>query len=260
MDQVIKIIQYGAIAGDSSIGGRTGIMSSATPINPNPDSEDEEETTEIEPTHLTYTVPNISVKVDTLENFSKNYRNLLNGELIWISDKQSLYIYINGKFVAISNGSDVPTPEDMTQDDIEKLYFNHLGFTNSKDEQYRMEVNENGNIIVYNTANYDGSIGDKGTYGSYISDYLRINSIFLGGVNTKLDSFSACTHNYVELANGSTEDINLNGIYLLYRAPGVSDWTSLELRGIIKAGSTFLIRGARCSYKSNVTLDVNTYD
>lgn len=262
MDQVIKIIQYGAIAGDSTIGGRTVMMASADPINPNQDDEEGEEVVQIEPDHLKYTIPNISVKTDTMANFSSNYRNLIDGELIWMTDKNSLYIYINGKFVSISNGTggDVPTPDDMTQEDIEKLYFNHLGFTNSKNEQYKMEVNENGNIIVYNTANYDGNIGNKGTYGSYISDYLRINSIFLGGVSTKLDSFSACSHNYVELANGSTKDINLNGIYLLYRAPGVDDWTPLALRGVIKAGSTFLIRGERCSYKSNVTLDVDSYD
>ena len=263
MDQVIKIIQYGAIAGDSSIGGRTVMMSSATPINPNQsEDEDEEEILQIEPDHIKYTIPNISVKTDTMANFSQNYRNLIDGELIWMTDKNSLYIYINGKFVSISNGTggDVPTPDDMTQEDIEKLYFNHLGFTNAKNEQYKMEVNENGNIIVYNTANYDGNIGNKGTYGSYISDYLRINSIFLGGVNTKLDSFSACSHNYVELANSSTKDINLNGIYLLYRAPGVDEWTPLALRGFIRAGSTFLIRGDRCSYKSNITLDVNSYD
>lgn len=261
MDQVIKIIQYGAIAGNSTVGGRTIMMASADPINPNQD-EEEEEVVQIEPNHLNYTIPNISIKTDTMANFSSNYRNLIDGELIWMTDKNSLYIYINGKFVSISNGTggDIPTPDDMTQEDIEKLYFNHLGFTNSKNEQYKMEINENGNIIVYNTANYDGNIGNKGTYGSYISDYLRINSIFLGGVNTKLDSFSACSHNYVELANGSTKDINLNGIYLLYRAPGVDDWTPLPLRGIIKAGSTFLIRGERCSYKSNVTLDIDSYD
>lgn len=261
MDQVIKILQYGAIAGDSTNGGRTNLMAIAEPINPN--GEDTPTTVdEIEPDHLTSTIPNISIKVDTLANFSANYRNLIDGELIWISDKKSLYIYINGSFVSISNGSggDVPTPDDMTQDDIEKLYFNHLGFINSKNEQYRMEVNDNGNIIVYNTANYDGNIGTADQYGSYINSYLKINSIFLGGTNTKLDSFSACSHNYVELANGSTTDVNLNGIYLLYRAPGVDAWTSLALRGIIKAGSTFLIRGARCSYKSNVTLDVNSYD
>lgn len=260
MEKVIQILYYGAIAGDSSIGARTQLMSAATPINPNQDQEEEEESlsTQIEPNHLLYTVPNLSIKIDTLANFAANYRNLVSGELIWISDKNSLYIYVDGKFIPISNGStpDVPIiDDDMTQEDIEKLYFNHLGFINAKEEQYRMEVNENGNIIVYNTANYDGNIGNKGAYGSYISDYLRINSIFLGGLNTKLDSFSACSHNYVELANASNSDINLNGIYLLYRAPGVDEWDSLALRGFIKAGSTFLIQGDRCSYKSNVTLD-----
>lgn len=259
MEKVIQILQYGAIAGDSSIGARTQLMSAAAPINPNQEeTEDEGTTVQIEPNHLLYTIPNLSIKMDTLANFAANYRNLVSGELIWILDKSSLYIYVDGKFIPISNGStpDIPiTDDDMTQEDIEKLYFNHLGFINAKDEQYRMEVNENGNIIVYNTANYDGNIGNKGTYGSYISDYLRINSIFLGGTDTKLDSFSACSHNYVELANASTSDINLNGIYLLYRAPGVDEWDSLALRGFIKAGSTFLIQGDRCSYKSNVTLD-----
>lgn len=261
MEKVIQIAQYGALAGDSSVGGRTLLMSSASPVNPNT-GEDGETVNGTEPDHLTYTLPNISIKTDTMANFSQNYRNLVSGELVWMTDKNSLYIYINGKFVAVSNGSggNVPTPDDMTQDDIEKLYFNHLGFVSSRNEQYRMEINENGNIVVYNTENYDGNIGNKGTYGSYISDYLRINSVFLGGTSTKLDSFSACSHNYVELANSSENDINLNGIWLLYRAPGVSEWTALELRGIIKAGSTFLVRGDRCSYKSNVTLDVSSYD
>ena len=257
MEKVIRILYYGAIAGDSSIGARTQLMA-APPINPNQKEEEEPSSVQIEPDHLLYTIPNISIKIDTLANFSANYRNLVSGELIWISDKNSLYIYVDGKFIPISNSStpDIPiTDDDMTKEDIEQLYFNHLGFINTKEEQYRMEVNENGNIIVYNTANYDGNIGNKGKYGSYISDYLRINSIFLGGTNTKLDSFSACSHNYVELANASNSDINLNGIYLLYRAPGVDEWDSIALRGFIKAGSTFLIQGDRCSYKSNVTLD-----
>jgi hypothetical protein len=91
-------------------------MESADPINPNEEDENTYTTVQIEPNHLTSTIPNISIKVDTLANFSANYRNLIDGELIWISDKNSLYIYINGNFVSISNGSggDVPTPEDMT--------------------------------------------------------------------------------------------------------------------------------------------------
>lgn len=258
VQQLMKILNYGVIAGDSSVGARTQIMNLADPVNPN---GGESEPIEPDTKSLQYTVPNISVKYDTLDNFKQNYRNLIDGELIWITDKGSLYIYINNKFIPISNGDGGEIPEeDMTQEDIEKLYFNHLGFTNSKKEQYRLEVNDNGNIIVYNSKNYDGNIGNAGSYGSYISDYLRINSVFIGGVNTALDSFAACTHNYVELANGSTNDINLYGIYLMYKKPGASSWEALALKGVIKAGSTFLIRGARCSYKSNTTLDISDYD
>lgn len=263
MAKVLKLINYGVIAGDSSVGARTIMYKSATPINPNTGETEPIEPIEPNKTDLLYTVPNISVKHDTLENFSKNKRNLIDGELIWITDKNSLYIYLNNKFTPISNGSgggEITPEDDMTQEDIEKLYFNHLGLINKDQEQYHLEVNENGNIIVYNSKNYDGVIGSQGEYGSYISDYLRINSIFIGGEGTNLDSFAACSHNYVELANASQSDINLNGIYLLYRKPGAVSWEALALKGMIKAGSTFLIRGARCSYKSNVTLDIDDYD
>lgn len=265
MSQVLRILNYGVIAGDASIGARTNLYSSAVPINPNTGEEEEEF---IKPEGLPSTVPNLSIKCDVLENFSKNKRNLIDGELIWIIDKNSLYIYYANRFIPISNtsgggndGNEEIIPEDdMTQEDIEKLYFNYLGLVNKNQDQFRMEVNENGNIIVYNTQNYDGAIGSKGTYGSYISDYLRINSIFIGGETTSLDSFSACSHNFVELANASTSDINLYGIHLLYKKPGTAQWEDLPLKGMIKAGSTFLIRGDRCSYKSNITLDVEDYD
>lgn len=59
-----------------------------------------------------------------------------------------------------------------------------------------------------------------------------------------------CSHNYVELGNGSKKDINLNGLYLLYTDCSKrleSDigyvWQYLPLTGVIKAGSTFVIRG-----------------
>ena len=81
-------------------------MSAAAPINPNQEeTEDEGTTVQIEPNHLLYTIPNLSIKMDTLANFAANYRNLVSGELIWILDKSSLYIYVDGKFIPISNGS-----------------------------------------------------------------------------------------------------------------------------------------------------------
>ena len=94
MNKVMQLVTYGCLAGDSSVGGRTIMMASANPINPNPEA-DEEVIEQSEPEHLTYTIPNFSIKVDTLENFKKNSRNLVSGELIWISDQNSLYIYIN---------------------------------------------------------------------------------------------------------------------------------------------------------------------
>lgn len=122
-------------------------------------------------------------------------------------------------------------------------------------------MNDDGNVIVYNDTNYDNNLGNAGSVsGSYISDYLRINSIFLGGTGTKLDSFAACTHNFVELANASLDDINLNGIYLMYRADQETTWKRIALIGTIKAGSTFLIRGAQCACESNVTLPVGSCD
>jgi hypothetical protein len=44
----------------------------------------------------------------------------------------------------------------MTQQDIEALYFNKLGFVDSNATQYYVQVNEDGNVIVYNSTNYDG--------------------------------------------------------------------------------------------------------
>ena len=65
----------------------------------------------------------------------------------------------------------------------------------------------------------------------------------------------------MELSNNGTTDIPLNGLYLLYKPKSDGVWQYLELKGKIKAGSTFLIRGARCSVDTNTTvIQVPTYD
>jgi hypothetical protein len=65
----MNIINYGAVAGDSSLGTRVSILNSAEPINPNEETEPDEETDDslIEPTSdgLYPTVPHISIKMDT---------------------------------------------------------------------------------------------------------------------------------------------------------------------------------------------------
>ena len=113
----MAIIQYGAIAGDSTIGGRTSIMG-MSPVCTNPTTDEDEPTDDgsIKPSELLATVPNFSIKHDTIENFKKNYQNLINGELIWIRNGENinvgdpgLYMYAANKlyvgFISLASGS-----------------------------------------------------------------------------------------------------------------------------------------------------------
>ena len=114
---LMAIIQYGAIAGDSTIGGRTSIMG-MSPVCTNPTTDEDEPTDDgsIKPSELLATVPNFSIKHDTIENFKKNYQNLINGELIWIRNGENinvgdpgLYMYAANKlyvgFISLASGS-----------------------------------------------------------------------------------------------------------------------------------------------------------
>ena len=78
-------------------------------------------------------------------------------------------------------------------------------------------------------------------------DKLYINSFYCGGDNSDVHTINYCTHNFVELSNLTDKDINLEGLSLQY-AKGNGAWIDvLPLKGIIKSGGTFLIRGAECS-------------
>ena len=81
---------------------------------------------------------------------------------------------------------------------------------------------------------------------------VYLNSVFAGG-DAGIHDYRRCSHNYVELSNVNDEDISLNGVSLAYTEDGIK-WDVLELRGVIKAGSSYLIRGAQCSViNSNYT-------
>lgn len=275
MERVLSILDYGVVAGDSTVSWRNAQVNAAEqPINPNEEDDDDDEST-IKPITdgLTYTVPNISIKMDTAANFSANYQNLINGELIWITDYEALYIFIDGLFkqVATSGGSgggdDVKPDDTMTSREIQTLIenevsFNSLGFIDLYSKKYKARVNEEGNLIIYDATERPspGEVDASERGGNYITHFLNINSVFCGGDNTET-SFISCSHNFVELSNASTEDINLNGLYLLYTPKTPLKWQALPLVGTIKAGSTFLIRGAQCSAKTNTTvINVDDYD
>lgn len=121
-------------------------------------------------------------------------------------------------------------------------------------------VDSNNYITVVETDSKTTPVGTKlPTWNVYINHLLCINSVACNS--------TSCSHNYVELANGSKEDINLNGLYLLYTDCSKSSesntgyvWQQLSLKGIIKAGSTFVIRGKQSNPIKESLIKVDSYD
>ena len=72
-------------------------------------------------------------------------------------------------------------------------------------------------------------------------------SAFYAPITT--DEAHGCTHSFIELENTSPVDIPLTGVYLHFYNPAENEYAGgvhhLALDGVIKAGGTYLIRGAK---------------
>ena len=122
----------------------------------------------------------------------------------------------------------------------------------SSDYLYR----KGGEYTTKNGVNYEKDAGKK-------SDRLRFSS-FYAPLNT--DVVHGCTHSFVELENTSDVDIPLTGVYLHFYNPAADEYKGkvyhLELDGVIKAGGTYLVRGAKHAEYDDVSsfIKVRTYD
>ena len=99
-----------------------------------------------------------------------------------------------------------------------------------------------------------------------LSDRLRISSFY---APLKTDEVHGCSHSFIELENTSGVDIPLDGIYLHFYRPLIdgdeinsNKVYHLALDGVIKSGSTYLIRGAQHAEMDDVStfIKVNSYD
>ena len=103
-----------------------------------------------------------------------------------------------------------------------------------------------------------------GDYG-LLSDRLRISSFY---APLKTDVVHGCSHSFIELENTSDVDIPLDGIYLHFYKPAIDgDEDSnivyhLALDGVIKSGSTYLVRGAQHAEMDDEStfIKVDSYD
>lgn len=237
------------------------------------------------PEYEDYTGANVKHLVikssQTEQEIRDNFENILNNELIWCEGNNGLYIKSKNKLVKINGTSSINPDDDDDNDDIMTgITFLEDGvgaidFISTNGTKYTMKVNDNGKLSVYNdelnhpiekpSGNASGNEGDE-VNGLFLQK-LYINSVYCSG---DLDSngneinehsINPCSHNFVELSNLTQNDINLNGLSLQYATNG-TNWKVLPLWGKIKAGSTFLIRGAQCSIMNlNTTvIKVNDYD
>ena len=206
---------------------------------------------------------------------------LLDGELIWCTydlnyPTQSHKLYIrstdkfnNPQFFCINSGT-------SSDDDNEKEYLTELvnieqiDWLTDSSTKYRMDVDNYGKLTISPLATNQQSLSSY--YDTSKKRYkIYINSLYCGGLNSNKLMFRPCSHNFVELSNLTNYDINLKEakISLQYidrtRYNSTTDklqWEILPLTGTIKAGGTYLIRGAECApIDCNTTrLKIETFD
>jgi hypothetical protein len=270
MSEVLTMVTNGIISGDSTTSVRVTLMDSADPEKPAASTSTDTTTTtttdegEKPDTSVEPTVSHISIKLDTALNFAKNKANLIDGEILYYIDKGKLVVYYNGSFHKIGTDDSGSGGSGISLDDLYAADLEYLVFTNGN-KNYKVKVLSDGNFVI---REWDATITKAGnvnsTWGVYVNPLLNINSIYCGGAGSEE---CLCSHNFVELANSSESDVNLNGLFLLYTDGSVASsgdtgyaWKVLPLKGIIKAGSTFLIRGAQCNTPKASFINVDNYD
>lgn len=130
---------------------------------------------------------------------------------------------------------------------------------------YRLDLNtlagntQTAGVGIYYTTPYFPITSDL--VGSTASPKIYINMVYTGDSNDSY-SYGGASHNFIELCNLGLTDLNLKGLYLHYTERLSGNWVTLPLKGTLKAGGTFLIRGAQASVRDvNTTiLKVDTYD
>jgi hypothetical protein len=135
--------------------------------------------------------------------------------------------------------------------------------TSPNGSKFFLKVDDKGNLYTDNgsTEGEDVQPLTPPTEAKLAIAKLYINEIYCGGQDADENSVNYCSHNFVELANLTDNDINLQGMSLQYTISD-RDWKVLPLKGIIRSGSTFLIRGAQCSAFDSPTtkIKVTEYD
>lgn len=199
-------------------------------------------------------------------------------ELIWCETNQSLYIKDSKTLKLIKIGSvggnsdtpDIPIDDIMegiiqSGQSIASIEFVDISNSNKKYilrvRDGELELMDKNLTIkeVRGSSQNPGEIKEKIQYYTTLytpeasanvnSPLLYVNMLYCGGDDNET-VYNPVDYNFIELANLNNVDLNLKGLFLHYVDDNTTssnrNWVTLPLEGKIKAGNTFLIKGAPC--------------
>ena len=138
--------------------------------------------------------------------------------------------------------------------DISFTPIGHITSPNGTD--FTLKVDNYGDLVAVDETNLPSEKTPPTTPSTAVTiSKFYINSFYCGGKESDEHTLNYCSHNFVELSNLTSEDINLKNVTLQYSISS-NEWQILPLEGVIKAGSTFLIRGAQCSMIDSPTTKI----
>lgn len=274
-----RLMNMGIIPGEIKDSYRRELIALAEPLMPEvlkdeeiEDDDKEVPTEEPDTTFEKFTTTAVCAKLGEAAEFAANKADLIDGELLFYTDRGRFAIYSQGKFYVMSSGegsSSVGGGGGISLEDLYSLNLDYLNFSDGENN-YRVRVDSSGKLMVSGFNSRETLVGSpNSTWKVYVNYLLGFNSVYCGGIRSEEQNYLGedclVSHNFVELANGSKEDVNLKGIYLLYTdmtpdGPYGFVWKSLELEGIIPAGGTFLIRGAQANPANSALINIDSYD
>ncbi len=159
------------------------------------------------------------------------------------------------ELILISLGGQNKTVKAKVLKGADNLTNDYLELLGDDGNTYRMSV-VNGETRIVRTDAYTSTPAKDGD--NIYFDGLIINQMYGGGSAV---SGTPISHGFIELYNFKEEEVNLNGLYLWYR-PLSGAWQSLELKGIVPARHSFLIRCGEHTpmYSEGVRLNIENYD
>ena len=237
-----------------------------------------------EPSLITPNCRHLLIKRGTYKQIVANEANFLSPEFLWGTDTCLLYVWFNGKLYTIGSSSTGGNTDNTVDGILTSTINNATKITgiemvdiDNTSNTYLMEVKD-GKFVLHDyrldTNSLSGNAQTLATSPYYTPQFFPISNsgntssplIYINmmycGADSDSTSYNPCNYNFIELANLTSTDLNLKGLYLHYTEMSSGEWISLPLIGIIPAGNTFLIRGSQCSVtQANTTvINVSTYD